>query len=524
MESAAYDEEFQAVVAGAGPVGLMTACELRTAGVSVVVLERNAEPEKVTKAGSIGPLAVEALERRGLREELLAAERATVDGYLRMAEELGLPPEQAVPKEHFAGIDKLDRPHGADDGRRRMRVEQPALVEILTRHAERLGVVLRREHEVTGVNQSQDGVVVEARTPDGVRRVRGRYLVGCDGGRSAVRALAGFDFPGTAPTVTGRQGVVELDGPERPAHGFHYTPRGLTVHGLGVNRVAVIEFDGPPDPDAGPLTAAELQDALRRVSGRQITVGAMATGSRFTDHALQAAEYRRGRVLLAGDAAHIHAPFGGQGLNVGLSDAVNLGWKLAAVVRGWAPAGLLDSYQAERHPVGAALLENTRAQTALMRPDVHSTALRRFIDRLLDLDEVKRYVIDLLAGFDVRYDLGDDHPLVGTLCPTLRLSGPRPGGSPAATLADVTADGRGVLLDLADRAEVRAAADGWSPRVRTVTARAERDDVDAMLLRPDGCVAWVLSKGDAFAAGPLTRALTTWFGRPAERRAVADAG
>ncbi|MEU8891119.1 FAD-dependent oxidoreductase [Streptomyces sp. NPDC048442] len=510
---ARHDGEFQVVVAGAGPVGLMVACELRTAGTSVVVLERNTEPERVTKAGSIGPLAVEALERRGLGEELRTAEQETLQGYLRMAEVAGLDPEKAVPKEHFAGIEKLERPGSADEGRRRMRVEQPVLVDILRRRAERLGVVVRPGHEVSGVEQDEQAVVVTAHTSAGPRRVRGQYLVGCDGGNSAVRTLTGFKFTGTAPTVTGRQGVVEIDDWGQVPHGFHYTPRGLMVHGLGVNRVAAIEFDGPPDPGAPPLTAAELQESLRRIGGLNVSITHMATGGRFSDLAHQATEYRRGRVLLAGDAAHIHAPFGGQGLNVGLTDAVNLGWKLAAVLDGWAPAGLLDTYTAERHRIGAELLENTRAQTALMRPDPHSTALRGLLEELLDLDEVKRYVVGMLAGFGVRYDLGDAHPLVGTLCPTMKLDPMGPGEPALASLADVTADGRGVLLDLGGCDDVVRTGARWSSRVRTVSAKADRDDVDALLMRPDGCVAWALPRGAHFDPGTLTVALATWFGQ-----------
>ncbi|GAA1288082.1 FAD-dependent monooxygenase [Saccharothrix xinjiangensis] len=491
-------DDFDVVVAGAGPVGLMLAGELRTAGATVVVLERLAEPDPMTKAGSIGPLAVEALVRRGLGERVLAAERETLERYLRMAEETGADPAHAVPKEHFAGLEKLDLP-GGPGPRRRVRVEQPALVDVLLRHTADLGVELRRGHEVVDLDQDGDGVVVTARTPAGRARVRGRYLVGCDGANSAVRELAGFGFPGTGATVTGRQGVVELAGDDRLPHGFHHTPRGLVVYGLGVNRVASVEFDGPPDPGAGPFTAAELEEALRRVSGLDVRVAGMSAGGRFADRACQVTGYRRGRVLVAGDAAHVHAPFGGQGLNVGLTDAVNLGWKLAATARGWAPPGLLDTYSAERHPVGAALLENTRAQTALMRPDPQSAALRGLFDRLLDLEQVRRHVVDLLAGFDVRHDLGEDHPLVGTL--------PASGG-------EVFPEGGGAVLDLVGDAEVLKTAAPWSPRVHAVAAATGPDGVDAVALRPDGVVAWVLPTGERFAPESLEQALTRWFGPP----------
>ena len=508
------------VIAGAGPVGLMLACELRTAGVSVVLLERLPQPDPVTKAGSIGPLAVEALDRRGFAKELLAAEEETLHRYAAMAAAGpgGADAEDEGPKEHFAGLDKIDSRRYEGAARRRMRVEQPVLVEILLRRAERLELDLRREHEVVDVRQDTDGVAVVARTPAGEREIRGRYLVGCDGGGSAVRRSAGIDFTGTPPTLTGRRGVVELADPSSLPAGFQYTPGGVLVYGLGVNRVATVEFDGPPEDPHRPLSLAELRASVRRVIGTDIPITAMRSSGYFADPAYQAVTYRLGRVLLAGDAAHLHAPFGGQGLNVGLIDAVNLGWKLAAQVQGWAPPALLDSYSSERHPVGARLLENTRAQTALMRPDEHSRALRELFSSLMDLSEVDRFLGRMLAGFDIRYDLGGSDPLVGTLFPNvaLTLGGREPRGG--ATVADLTHEARGLLVDLADRPEVRDAAAGWTHRVDVITAAKDRDGavdhVDALLLRPDGCVAWVLRTAADLAGAALTAALGTWFGEP----------
>lgn len=515
MVSTERRDEFEVIVAGAGPVGLMLSCELRTAGISVLVLDRLPEPEKTTRAGSIGPLGVEALARRGLHGELLEAERRTLRCYREMAVASGLDPEDAVPKEHFAGLEKLDRPHAVGSGRRRMRVEQPALVDILLRQAAGLGVQLRRSYEVVDVAQDDEGVSVAADTPSGTRRMRSQYLVGCDGGDSAVRSLAGFGFTGTAPTVTGRQGVVEFADAGAIPHGFHYTSGGLMVYGLGVDRVATVEFDGPPDPGWPLLSEDELEQSIHRVSGLDLKITAMRSRGRFTDHAYQATSYRLERVLLAGDAAHIHAPFGGQGLNVGLTDAVNLGWKLAAEVRGCAPSGLLDTYCAERHPVGASLLHNTRAQTALMRPDPQSMALRELVADLLDLDEVKAFVVDLLAGFGTRYDLGSSHPAVGTLYPNVRVvlpEGSRSVSDDVRTLADLPPDPRGLLLDFADRAELRATASGWLRRVRSLTCKTEQEEAEGVLLRPDGCVAWILPAGEDFRPEDLTAALETWFG------------
>ncbi|GGM52763.1 FAD-dependent oxidoreductase [Longimycelium tulufanense] len=509
-------DRFDVVVAGAGPVGLMLACELRLGGVSVLVLERSPEPERMTKAGSIGPLGFEALARRGLLGVVLEAERRTLQGYREMALAAGRAPEDGLPKEHFAGLEKLDGTQAGDADRRRVRVEQPALVDILLRRAGQLGVQLRRSHEVVEVDHEHEAIRVLARTPSGTSRVLARYVVGCDGASSAVRSLAGFELTGTPPTLTGRQGVVEFAGASPVPHGFHYTPDGLIVYGLGVDRVATVEFDGPPDPSWPPLDERELERSIHRVSGIEVEIAAMRSGGRFTDHAYQATNYRRGRVLLAGDAAHCHAPFGGQGLNVGLTDAANLGWKLAAELQGWAPAGLLDSYHAERHPVGVELLRNARAQAALMRPDPQSTALRKLFEKLLDIDAVKGFVADRLGGLDTRYDLGDSHPLAGTLYPNIRVFPVEETGQLGCvrTLANLPPDPRGLLLDFANRTELRTVVDRWSRRVRILTCKSEQKEADALLLRPDGCVAWVLLAGAALEQDDLMLALRTWFGRP----------
>ncbi len=528
MSRSSMSYEFDVVVVGGGPVGLALACELRRASVSVLVLEQRLAPDTLARAGSMGPLAFEALERLGLREELLAAEQETLASYARMfnawsaasadAGSAGEPSRKA-PKEHFGGIEKIDPNRRTDPGRRRVRVEQPTLEGILERHAARCGVALRRGHQVRGLDQDEEGVSLDVRAAHGDYALRTQYVVGCDGADSTIRRLAGFSFAGTDPSVTGRMAVVEMADPEKLTPGFHFTATGLYVHGLGVNRLSTVEFDGPPR-DGDQLSRAELQDSVRRVSGTDVTITGMSEGTRWIDTARQADAYRRGRVLLAGDSAHVYAPVGGQGLNVGLVDAANLGWKLAAQINRWAPYLLLDSYHAERAPVAARLLQNTRAQIALMRPDPQSTALRELMDELMDIDEVHRHIADMMAGMDVRYDLGSDDPLVGTLCGDMKLdAGDRQAQQPTR-LAEVLEAGDGVLLDLADRADVRAAAAGW-PRVRPYTCRAEREDLDALLLRPDGCVAWVLRAGAAVEPESLRHALRTWFGKPAVARSAA---
>ncbi|WP_199536741.1 FAD-dependent monooxygenase [Spongiactinospora gelatinilytica] len=492
---------FEVVVAGGGPVGLMLACELRSAGVSVLVLERRARPDQAIKAGSMGPLAAEAMYGLGLAAELGAAEEAAT------ARDLALTGKAGGPREHFGGI-FLDPSLASDPDRRRVRIDQPELEALLARHADRLGVEVRREHEVVGLSQDEQGVSVRVAAPGGPLQVRCAYLAGCDGHRSTVRELAGFDFVGSPAGLTGRDGVVRLAESERAklTPGFHHTERGVFVFaGFGAQRVAAVEFDSPPDDPYAPLTLPDLQAAVRRVSGTDVVIDELVSGFVYTDEARQVTSYRAGRVLLAGDAAHIYAPFGGQGLNVGLVDAANLGWKLAAQVQGWAPEGLLDTYTVERHPVGAVLLHNTRAQAALMRPDPQSRALRELFAGLVGLEPVTRLIVDMKTGQSVRYDLGEAHPLVGTLCPDLPLGGA--GGRLRERLG-----GQGLLLDLAGRAEVHAAAAGWSARVGTVSAKAGIDGVDALLLRPDGCVAWVLPAGAVFGEKELTSALAAWFG------------
>jgi 2-polyprenyl-6-methoxyphenol hydroxylase-like FAD-dependent oxidoreductase len=264
-----------------------------------------------------------------------------------------IPDPTRAPKEHFAGLEKIDPTRRTDPDRRRVRIEQPDLEAILHRHATGLGVEVRREQEVVGIRQDDHAVTVEVRTTGGVRELSARSLVGCDRAGSTVRGLAGFDFAGTDATVTGRMAVVDMVDQEKLRPGFHYTPHGVYVHGLGVSRMSTVEFDGPPR-QVEPLTVEELQDSIRRVSGTDVTITTMSSGTRWIDTARQATTYRAGRVLLAGDAAPVYAPVGGQGLNVGIVDAANLGRKLAAVVHGWVGEDILDTYTTERHPVARA--------------------------------------------------------------------------------------------------------------------------------------------------------------------------
>ncbi|OLZ69530.1 FAD-dependent oxidoreductase [Streptomyces sp. IMTB 2501] len=515
--------DYDVVVAGAGPAGLFLGCELALGGARVLVVERLTEVDETIKAGSVNIPSAVALYRRGLLPELAAVWEAALErirAFRGEDVESRLPPKFAG---HFAGItmtvDLFDGSDpawaeagpAADSG---LGVPQAALERILARRAEQLGVEVRRGVELTGFDADADGVAVHT----GGGTIRAGWLVGCDGGRSTVRKLAGFEFPGTDPEITSYQAIVELTGGERLGAGWNTTDTGTYVNGPFPGRILSVEFDGPPAdlPHArlrsrggtpmAPITAEELQASLRRVSGvPEVTITKVLSATRFTDNARQATDYRKGRVLLAGDAAHVHSPFGGQGLNLGLGDAMNLGWKLAAVVRGTAPVSLLDTYTAERHPIGAWVLDWTRAQIAVMRPDRHARALRRVVTDLALTTTGTTYLVTKISGIWQRYDLPGDHPLTGASAPDLALSD-------GSRLGDRLHSGRALLLDLADDPELRPRAEGYGDRldVRTL-ACPDRPGLRALFARPDGFVAWAADTEDTDTKG-LPEALERWLG------------
>ncbi|MEW6642702.1 MAG: FAD-dependent oxidoreductase [Pseudomonadota bacterium] len=495
------DTATDVIVVGAGPTGLLLAIELALAGAAVVVLERRTAPDDTIKAGAIGALAGEALERRGLRDAIATEERLAAEAIARMAGIAG-PAAARPPWEkrggHFAGLFLIDQPRQNGPQRRIRGVQQQALECMLGARAAELGIAVRRGVEVVDVAEDADGVAVTAQGRDGPLALRGSYLVGCDGGRSPTRKRAGFAFPGTDPTITGYQAIVSLDHPERLLPlGWRRTPTGMMAYGPIPGRIFLARFDGPPGDRDAAVTREELEHTLRHISGADVRITAVSTATRFTDHARQADSYRRGRILLAGDAAHVHSPFGGQGLNLSLLDAANLGWKLAAVVRGRSPDTLLDSYTAERHPVAARVLANTRAQVALMRPDAMTGALRDVVADVMRLDEGNRFFGDMISGLTTRYDLGEAHPLAGTIAADIPVGD---GGSLFALMQD----GCGVLVDASDGTASRLAAP-WRDTLRCVKAA---DDL-SRLVRPDGCIAWCASDG---VTSGLEAALARWFG------------
>ncbi|MFE7630205.1 FAD-dependent monooxygenase [Kocuria sp. NPDC057446] len=490
-------DEHAVVVVGGGPTGLMLAGELGLAGIDVVVVERRAGQDLVgSRAGGLHARTIEVLDQRGIADRFLAeGTTAQVAGFA------GVP------------LDISDFPTRHPYG---LALWQEHIERILADWVRELGVPVRYGNEVAGLAQDDAGVDVEL---SGGRRLRARYLVGCDGGRSVVRRTVGVPFPGWDPTTSSLLAEVELT--EEPDWGIHQD-------GVGKHAFRRPEDGGPVGVmvterhvlSGREPTLRDLRDALVAVYGTDYGAHSPVWITRFTDMTRQAASYRIGRVLLAGDAAHVHAPDGGQGLNTGVQDAVNLGWKMAQVLEGVSPERLLDSYHAERHPVTARVLRTTMAQVALRRPDERIRAVTDTIAELLSMDEPRRRYAAMMSGLDIHYDLGAGHPLLGRRMPDLDLrtaDGPTP-------VYRLLHEARPVLLDLGTPGGIGVGA--WADRVRLVTA-VHRGSWElpvlgpvpaptAVLVRPDGHVAWV---GDGSTSG-LEAALTTWFGPPPGARAL----
>ncbi len=495
------------LVVGGGPVGLMLACELGLAGVPVTVLERQEQPNERSRGMAINSAVVELLAQRGVMEKLQG------DGF-------------EFNRAHFAhiGVDptKLTEQHPYNFAVPHSKVEQR-----LTERAAELGVEIRRGAEVVGLEQDENGVMARVRsgTEGGdTSEVHGSYLVGCDGMQSAVRELAGIGFPGIDIDFHGITGDVEVenDDPLATLFGLHQLNAGFVTvgpSGPGVLRVSTGEFGVQSDPSA-PATLDDLFAALKRITGTTFTTGTVRWLTRWYAPTRQADRYRAGRVFLAGDAAHVHFPLGGQALSTGMEDGVNLGWKLAAQLRGWAPDGLLDTYHDERHPVAARACLTTRAQLALMHPMDQVDPLRTVFSELVQFDEVNAYLVKMAGGLDVQYPL--DSASAG--CPPHPLLGTRLGDTPLAAANGETSaslllrSGRGLFLDLSGTRRFAGALAGWADRVDAAAAAPTGQiDAAALLLRPDGRIVWAVT-GDTDAA-PDT-ALRTWFGEPRQESAA----
>jgi 2-polyprenyl-6-methoxyphenol hydroxylase-like FAD-dependent oxidoreductase len=504
---------YDVIIAGAGPVGLFLACELRLAELSVLVLEQSVDshsPLKHLPFGMRGLSAptIEAFYRRGMLDEISAAQRPEKHSRDSGASTAAHWMHQSRrPGGHFAGIqffhDKIDA------GRWEYRLPSPAATSmastmehvesVLAGRATAMGVEIRRGMGIQDFKQTSTGVTVQA----GGETLKARWLVGCDGGRSTVRKVGGFDFVGTDPEFTGYSVQVEMADPEQLPAGRHYTSTGMFTY-QKPGTVGMVDFDGGTFHRTTPITGDHVQKVLRRISGTEVTVTALQLATTWTDRSYQATTYRDGRVLLAGDAAHIHSPLGGQGLNLGLGDAMNLGWKLAATVRGDAPVGLLDSYTTERHPVGAQVLDWSRAQVAIMRPSRSSRALESIFRDLVDTPDGATYFAERVWAVSLRYDLGGTHPLVGRSAPDFELAD-------GSKLGDHLKEGKGLLLDFVQGSPLQELMGAFARRITYIASKVKDPlGLDAVLIRPDGIVAWV---GDAAADYQgSTKAASRWFG------------
>lgn len=473
---------FDVIIAGCGPTGAMLAAELGLHGVRVVVLDKDTEPASFVRIVGLHVRSIELMAMRGLLDRLLEHGRQR--------------PAAGI----FAAITKpapesLDSAHAYMLG-----IPQPVIVDLLEDHATQTGAQVRRGCAVAGLEQDDEGVTVEL--ADG-ERLRSRYLVGCDGAHSTVRRLLGVGFPGEPSRIETLMGEMEVTVPPEEIAAklteISETQKRIWLRPFGGGVYSVVLPAAGVSDRSEPPTLEDFRRQLRAIAGTDFGVHSPRWLSRFGDATRLADRYRVGRVLLAGDAAHIHPPTGGQGLNLGVQDAFNLGWKLAAQIRGWAPAALLDTYQAERHPVAADVLDNTRAQMELLSTEPGPQAVRRLLTELMDFEEVNRHLIEKITAIGIRYDFGDGPDLLGRRLRDIEVQQGR-------RLYDLLHRGRGLLLDRTERLTVG----GWSDRVDHLVDPTATLDVPCVLLRPDGHIAWI---GDD--QHDLDRHLSRWFGVPA---------
>lgn len=497
---------YDVIISGAGPVGLFLVCELALARCSVLILEKAENPHPPINQLPFGirglsAPTIEALYRRGLLDELEVPKRLK-NPHANAAQG---PRRQAG---HFAGIPFHDGDIDMSQWKYRLPgstdtsvvAEMDELETVLARRAESLGVEIRRGLATTGFSQTEDGVTVQS----GDQSFHGRWLVGCDGSRSVVRKTGGFEFAGTEPEFTGYSVQADIADPEKLSPGRNLTPTGMYLQSQP-GYIIIQDFDGGAFHDSGkPITREHVQAVLRRISNTDVTISTLHTATTWTDRARQATTYRNGRVLLAGDAAHIHAPLGGQGLNLGLGDAMNLGWKLAATIHGKAPEGLLDSYYAERHPIGVQVLDWSRAQVAIMKPDPQSRALNAIFRDLINTRDGATYIAGRVWGIHTHYNLGGDHPLVGHSVPNFEFED-------GTTIGEQMHDGQGILLDFDTHASLKTLASEYSDQLKYVSGRAkEQFGLSTVLIRPDGFIAWASdSEPDEQV---IRQAARLWFG------------
>jgi 2-polyprenyl-6-methoxyphenol hydroxylase-like FAD-dependent oxidoreductase len=498
---------YDVIISGAGPVGLFLACELALAKCSVLILEKAENPHSPLKQLPFGVRGlsaptIEALYRRGLLDKLEVPKRLK-----NPHQNAGQGAKRQVG--HFAGIPLLEgnidasqwpyRPSGSTDTSLVSEMEE--LETVLASRAEALGVEIRRGSAITGFDQREDGVTVETDQ----RSFQSKWLVGCDGSRSVVRKAGGFEFAGTEPEFTGYSAKVNILDPEKLKPGRNLTPKGMYLQSQP-GYLQIQDFDGGAFHSSDqPITLEHIQEVLRDISDTDVTLTALHIATTWTDRARQATTYRNGRVLLAGDAAHIHAPLGGQGLNLGLGDAMNLGWKLAATIQNRAPKDLLDTYYTERYPIGIQVLDWSRAQVAIMGPEPQARALNAIMRDLINTRDGATYIAGRVWGIFTHYDLGDSHPLAGHSVPNFELED-------GTKIGELMRDGPGILLDFGAGKPLQPLANQYAGSVRYV-AGPVKDDLGsaAALVRPDGVVAHAST--DASDPNAFADAAKRWFGR-----------
>jgi len=496
---------YDVIISGAGPVGLFLACELALAKCSVLVLEKAEDPHSPLKQLPFGirglsAPTIEALYRRGLLNELELHKR------------LKNPHQNAVqgPRRqagHFAGIPFHDG--NIDTSKWKYRLpsstdislisEMEELETALVRRAEALGVEIKRGLALTSFHQTGDAVTAQS----GDQSFKGQWLVGCDGSRSVVRKGGGFEFAGTEPEFTGYSTLVDIADPEKLKPGRNVTPEGMYLQSQP-GFVVIQDFDGGAfHSSEKPITLEHVQEVLRRISNTDVTLKSLHVATTWTDRARQATTYRNGLVLLAGDAAHIHAPLGGQGLNLGLGDAMNLGWKLAATIHTKAPKDLLDSYQTERHPIGAQVLDWSRAQVEIMKPTQQARALNAIVRDLMDTRDGATYFAGRVWGIFTHYNLDGDHPLTGYSVPNFEFED-------GARVGDLMHDGQGILLDFDMNASLKTLASEYGDRIKYISGSVkDRLALSALLIRPDGIIAWASDNAPDYSE--LQKAADHWF-------------
>ena len=477
---------YDVIISGAGPVGLFLACELALCKCSVLILEKEENPHSPLKQLPFGirglsAPTIEALYRRGLLKELELHKRMK-----NPHQNAGQGSRRQVG--HFAGIPFYEGDIDTSQWKYRLPnstetsliSEMQEIETILTRRAEALGVVIKRGFAVTGFQQNADKLMIES----GNQSFQGKWLVGCDGSRSVVRKTGGFEFAGTEPEFTGYTMKVDIADPEKLNPGRNITSRGMYLQSQP-GYLMIQDFDGGAfHGSEKPITREHVQEVLRHISNTDVNINTLHIATTWTDRARQATTYRNGRILLAGDAAHIHAPLGGQGLNLGLGDAMNLGWKLAATIHEKAPKGLLDSYYAERYPIGMQVLDWSRAQVAIMKPDPSARALYAIIRDIMNTHDGATYFAGRVWGVNTYYNLGTDHPLVGHSVPNFEFED-------GTRIGELMHDGKGILLEFDTNTSLKILASEYGDQIKYVSGRAkEQLGLKSLLIRPDGFIAW----------------------------------